>query len=151
MPTLLYVPLVFFFLYGVIELGTRMAWIHTPHFTNLKAAILTVGTLLGIFLFFFTSMSIPAGTLLIRAETYEGVALATYTFFAILTLVYIFEWIKDHRVALLIERSYFRRWYEYAEAQARWLVASPLMILIAIAALILTICSMVLTQAVFGF
>jgi hypothetical protein len=125
-------------------------WLHTPHYTNVKAILLTGGTLTSLIGIIFSSWQTPELTNSVLSATYDMVTWATFVFFAILTLIYIFEWTKDHKTALMLERSYFRRGYEYAEAHARWIVASPLMILITFAGLILTICSIVLTATIFG-
>lgn len=150
MHTLLYVPYILFFLYLVIEFGSRIAWIHTPHFTTVKTSLLVSGTLTSIMTVLFGTVTTPDGTTFINDGRYELVIWTTIAYFSLITLVYVFEWIKDHKIALLIERSYFRRGYEYAEAHARAIVASPFMILLAFLGLGFLLCSIVLTYHIFG-
>ena len=150
MHTLIYLPYIFFISYALFELASRMAWLHTPHFTTVKTAFLTAGTLSNLITLIFGYALTPDGTTFSLDATYELVAWVTFTFFAVLTLVYLFEWIKDHRISLAIERSYFRRGYEYAEAHARWLVGSPLMIFAAIAGAILLASNIYLLFYIFG-
>jgi hypothetical protein len=149
--TMLYVPTIFFIVYLVVEIGTRMIWLHTPHFTNLKTALLVSGTLISLMTLIFAPIYIPYGVDYLLFNTYQFVSWATFVFFAILTFVYIFEWIKDHKAALMFERSYFRRWYEFAEAHARVMVASPVMAFLGLSGLLLLICNFLLMIRIYGW